>query len=216
MRKEIYKQKNNFSSSLYKNDYLNGIQEYACYWYNNLTNWLSSIFAYTYRHVRNDLEWGESLHNFNDPEINIAHFEPMWNILKNIDSSYEPSYNSNFYFKNTDVETLMEKITELAEIFSSPSSTEYENGIKAYNSLKEAYNKNQALDVINFGLLLARRAEEMLSAKILKFDDCKALKNNAALLAKYTFDNVLSRIKGFGPESSIIPGYKGMGNFKSA
>ncbi|MBQ7763850.1 hypothetical protein IJ384_00630 [bacterium] len=193
-------------------DYINGMTDFADYWYNNLTKWTKDAFYYPFRHTQGKLESWETLHNFNDPQINIEHFDNMTNVSKLIDDKYDANYTRNFDCDTFDIDHYKKEIDRYINSTKQNSSARnhqtYNGLIYAYNKLKKAYDDNKWLDVINNSLLLMRRCDEMYF-----YGDCSSIQASAAKLAENVFEKVFKDIKEWGPNYWTYPGYKNMNEF---
>lgn len=211
LRKKI----NDYKSSSYGKmaDYLKCMEDYTDYWYNNLSEWTENAFYYPYRHTQGRLEDWETLHNFNDPKIDIEKFDNMTNITAMVDKNYEQNYTRNLDCATHDVGYYMGEVDRYIKAAKSDSNvrrhSSYRSLIKAYDRLKDAYNKGRWLDVINNTLLLMRRCEEMYYC-----GNCSYIQSSAARLAENVFEKAFDDIKTFGPGYYTNPGYKNMHEFK--
>lgn len=222
LRREIVAQKNNACPNTFKEDYLNGLQEYADYWFKNLSEWAENAFYYPFRHVQCKLLPWESLHNFEDPAIKLEKMDPMWNILKHIDKSYEPKYNAKFFIQNN---LAINKLTTISNFMKLSTDTMNCKAIETYNKmlntfakLQNAHNAEKALDVINLSLLLSRRAYKMQfqTQNYSNIQYCKAICTQSAELAETYFFDILKDIKNCEPTYYRYVGYPNMGDFTSA
>lgn len=193
-------------------DYLEGMKDYADYWYNNLKSWTKDAFYYPYRHTRNMLENWETLHDFNDPQVDIEHFDSMTNVTKLVDKNFEVDYTRNFDCENRNIGYYMNEVERYINSTKNNSTAKthyaYSGLIKAYERLKKAYNDEKWLDVINNSLLLIRRCEEMYA-----YGDCSSVQSNASGLAETVFKQVYKDVNDYGPGFYTFPGYKNMNEF---
>lgn len=192
--------------------YINGMRDYADYWYKNLSSWTKDAFYYPFRHTQNRLESWETLHDFNDPKINIEHYDSITNVTKLVDRNYEIGFTRNFDCENRNIGYYMNEvdkyITSTKQDRSARNHQAYNGLIKAYERVKKAYNNKRWLDVINNALLLMRRCDEMYF-----YGDCSSIQRHTAGLAENVFHQVFNDIDCYGPNYNIFPGYKNMNEF---
>lgn len=211
LRKKIADAKNYSYGKM--DDYLKCMEDYADYWYENLSSWTKDAFYYPYRHTQARLESWETLHNFNDPKIDIEHFDNMTNVTELVNKNYEVPYTRNFSCDSWDIGYYMREvdrhINSTKNNYSARNHSSYRGLIKAYDNLKRAYNSEKWLDVINNTLLLMRRSEEMYS-----YGACSSIQSSAAGLAENVFKKVYEDINEYGPGYYTHPGYENMNIFK--
>ncbi len=226
LRREIVRQQKQMRNSTVNEAYLKGLKEFADYWYDNLEDWTYDAFYYPYRHTQNKLKNWETLHNFADPNVDIEYFEPMWNVVKNVDKRYEPVYSTNFAIKTSANKSCMDDVKAYSNVYPSfgfSEETRETNKMikdlrKAQKKLQTAYDENKALDVINHGLLLARRAYELAMKKYKNSEMTEYYQNNylmskSAELAENVFREVYSAVRKNSPEYTFITGYQNMQKF---
>ena len=193
-------------------DYLKCMKDYADFWYENLSDWTKDAFKYPLRHTQNKLQYWETLHNFNDPKINIEHFDNMTNVIDLVDKNFEVSYTRNFNCDTYDIGYYMREVDRYINLIKknqkAKNHSSYRNLIKAYDNLKKAYNSDKWLDVINNSLLLIRRCGEMQTSGY-----CSNVKVSAVELAENVFKNVYTDINTCGPGGYSFAGYKKMNEF---
>ena len=211
LRKEISDMKNSAYGT--KLEYLNSMEDYADYWYNNLRDWTENAFRYPYRHTLNRLESWETLHNFDNPNIDIEKFDSMTNVVKCVDKNFERNYTGNFHCEYTNLGDYMNRLNEFMKTaqnnYGTRNSKLFPALKSAYDRLNYTYQNERWLDVINTSLLLTRRASEMTG-----YEGCYDLKYAASDVAQCVFEKVFDEMKDNGPSRYGFLGYKGMENFR--
>ena len=177
LRKEISDMKNSAYGT--KLEYLNSMEDYADYWYNNLRDWTENAFRYPYRHTLNSLESWETLHNFDNPNIDIEKFDSMTNVVECVDKNFERNYTGNFHCEYTNLGDYMNRLNNFMKTaqnnYGTKNSKLFPALKSAYERLYYAYKGERWLDVINTSLLLTRRAHEMTG-----YEGCYDLKYAAS------------------------------------
>lgn len=219
LRREIARQQPLLPYGSRRNDYIKGMKEFADYWFDNLKSWTRDAFYYPYRHTQNELENWERLHNFEDPNVNIEYFEPMWDVISRVDKNYQPNYSSEFWIKTRANDALEKTVNKTPVLSGSLSSTNdvIDKFKNAQAKLKNAYNLNRGLDVINSSLLLTRRAYELsqkslYSGSYSDYVKYQGVMRDAAKLAKNVFEKVYNEMQ-YTNSTSSLKGYAGMGDF---
>ena len=211
LRKEISDMKNSAYGT--KLEYLNSMEDYADYWYNNLRDWTENAFRYPYRHTLNSLESWETLHNFDNPNIDIEKFDSMTNVVECVDKNFERNYTGNFHCEYTNLGDYMNRLNGFMKTaqnnYGTRNSKLFPSLKSAYERLYYAYKGERWLDVINTSLLLTRRAHEMTG-----YEGCYDLKYAASDVAQCVFEKVFDEMKDNGPSRYGFLGYKGMENFR--
>ena len=200
LRNEIFLRKSDYNfdnTYVMKFEYLNNMQQFADYWYNNIKSWSVDAFNYPYRHAKNELISWETRHNFNDPEINVAHFDNMSNIAPLVADNFDPKFTRNFSYWNSDATRYLDEVKSYVKSYGTQEMK------KTYDNIYEAYLQDRGLDIINQSLLLTLQANKA---------DFYLLERYASLLAKEVFNNIHSDIIG-EPYVGKHLGYKNMNVF---
>ena len=196
LRNEIYTQKNGYINKT-RGEYLDGLSDFADYWYNNIKSWSVDAFNYPYRHAKNELISWENRHNFNDPEINVAHFDNMSNIAPLVADNFDPKFTRNFSYWNSDATKYLDEVKSYVKSYGTQEMK------KTYDNIYEAYLQDRGLDIINQSLLLTLQANKAQLYNLERY---------ASFLAKEVFNNIHNDIVG-EPYIGKHPGYKNMNTF---
>lgn len=146
----------------HKEDYLKFTDEYAKYWFDNVSSWIDDIFDYS---IRRAVSAGTS------KETVPEKFGVIYNIARYVDESYLPQYSRGFnvqYGTTTDkiLKNIKESIGRLrnysSEIWYDPSyNKKLKEIIDVNEKLEKAYNSKFALDIINLSVLDIVRNREL-------------------------------------------------------
>lgn len=228
--RELDKQRRKLFLSAPMKDYLNNQRQYGEFWMTKLKKWTPETFNYVLGESESHFDSSKAKGSYDSIEeknASMNNFGVISDIVGKIDENYRPKFTQNFSLKNKENDTSLKVINStIKELSAQTETSDIKDITKQLEALKkvlnETYEEQRGLDVLNFSVLGAIKANELRSvAYNYQSEDIKKaaeiskkMKQEFINLANNSFNIMYKEICDNNENSRKSSGYKDMGNFK--